>query len=440
MAAPRRRAKPGEAVASGSRICDHGAVTVDREAIEAALPGYEVGEELGRGSCGVVVTATHRHLGRTVAIKELPPAFAANVEVRARFTSEAKLLASFDHPHIVPIYDYVEQAGVCLLVMEHMPGGTVWSRFAAEGFRFESSIAIALATALALHYAHDRQVLHRDIKPDNLLFSKSGALKVSDFGLAKVMGGAATMMTRTGQVLGTPAYIAPEQAQGNPVTPATDVYSLGIVLYELLSGDLPFVDDGNPVTMLLHHMNDQPRPLTELAPDVPPALAEVVMRALDKDPEQRWKTAWAFAAALAYTANSLWGPTWVDRSTVPLELPDKLSVRQALKAVAPVRVQEPVRRAASTPDQPRRSRRITTSSGQVAIDPATGEPVAPNAAPVPDDLSVDDVVPLEEAVPELLPDLSDAPPPVAPPGWHADPWGKARLRWWDGQRWTHHTS
>lgn len=443
-------------------------MTVDRELIQGALPGYELGDELGRGACGVVITARHKRLDRKVAIKELPRAFAADEEVRARFVAEAQLLASFDHPHIVPIYDFVEEGGVCLLVMEFMPGGNVWTRFSAEGFRFESSVAVALATALALEYAHERGILHRDIKPDNLLFSRSGAVKVSDFGLAKVMGGAATMMTRTGQILGTPAYIAPEQALAEPITPATDVYSLGVMLFELLSGDLPFLDDGNPVTLLLRHVNDEPRQLEEFAPDVPEVLSTVVMRAIEKAPEHRYQSAWAFASDLAQAAEKLWGPAWTDRTGVPIELPDRLANRSTLRASAEA-PGSPVR--SSSMNEPRRSKRLVTGASG-----ASGGQQSPNSPAPVEDLGIADVIPIDafldvsgvrsrpdsrlSSTPDaegpavgFHPDVSrctgspadhvsahdDEPGARAvlpPPGWFPDPWGLSVWRWWDGERWS----
>ena len=420
-------------VAPGPEPVLTGAMTGDRELVEAALPGYELGDVLGRGSCGVVHTATHRRLGRVVAIKVLPRSFASNADVRARFAHEAQLLASFDHPHIVPIYDYVEDNGVCLLVMEFMSGGNVWTRFSNEGFRFEASVAIAVATALALNYAHSRDILHRDVKPDNLLFAKNGAVKVSDFGLAKVMGGAATMMTRTGQILGTPAYIAPEQALAEPITPATDVYSLGVMLFELLSGDLPFDDDGNPVSLMMRHVNDEARLLSDVAPDVPEPLTKVVTKAITKDPAGRHQSAWELAAELAHAADHLWGPTWPNRAGIPLDLPDRLAGRATLRA-NPAPSPDPVRSAVAS-DQPRFSKRIAQAT-------SSGGQATPNA-PVPSDqLSVEDLVPigsvLGESGHELAPTTHE-PSAGPPPGWHSDPWRAAAWRWWDGVHWTGHT-
>src|ERR1700738_3621737 len=142
-----------------------------QEEIVAALPEYDIGGELGRGGFGLVLSGRHRQLRRDVAIKELPPALAADPRVRARFAAEARVLASLSHPHIVPIYDYVERDGLCLLVMEKLTGGTLWDRFKQQGLGVESTCAVAMAACTALHYAHQRGVLHRDVKPENLLYS-----------------------------------------------------------------------------------------------------------------------------------------------------------------------------------------------------------------------------------------------------------------------------
>lgn len=285
-------------------------MTLERDRLTAALPAYDIGGELGRGGWGVVLEGRHRGLARDVAIKQLPRAFAADPAVRARFVAEARLLASLDHPHIVPVYDYVEADGLCLLVMEKLPGGTVWSRFTSAGVTAEAACALVLAASAGLHAAHQQGILHRDVKPENLLFSAAGAVKVTDFGIAKVVGGADTMATRAGEVLGTPAYMAPEQAQAGELSPATDVYAAGVMLYELLSGRLPFPEEGDAMAVLYQHVHEQPAPLLGVAPGVPSAVAAVVMRALATRADQRYPTAEAFGVALAEAATSAWGPGW----------------------------------------------------------------------------------------------------------------------------------
>src|SRR5436305_1000741 len=210
-------------------------MALDQELIEAALPFYEVHGELGRGAWGVVLAARHRQLGRDVAIKQLPRAFGADPAVRSRFVAEARLLAALNHSHIVPIYDFVEHEGLCVLVMERLTGGTVTSRFEAGAMTPQRTCAVGLATCAALHYAHQHGVLHRDVKPDNLMFSSENVLKVTDFGIAKVVGGSATVATRAGDVLGTPAYMAPQQSHGHMPGPATYTYAPGTPPYVLLA-------------------------------------------------------------------------------------------------------------------------------------------------------------------------------------------------------------
>jgi serine/threonine-protein kinase len=291
-------------------------MTEDHDIVVAALPGYDIGGELGRGAWGVVLEGRHRTLGRDVAIKQLPRMFGNQPEVRSRFISEAKLLASLDHPHIVPIYDFVELDGVCLLVMEKLTGGTVWHRFTSAGISMQSACAIALAACTALDYAHRSGVLHRDVKPDNLVFSHTGALKVTDFGLAKVITGGRTMATRAGEVLGTPVYMSPEQARGEEVGPPTDIYATAVMLYELLSGRLPFPEDSDVIAMLYQRVHEPPIPLTDVSDSVPPELAAVVMRALATAPVDRFETAEAFGVAIGEASCSAWGVDWLAEADV----------------------------------------------------------------------------------------------------------------------------
>jgi non-specific serine/threonine protein kinase len=353
----------------------------DQEAVAAALPLYEVEGELGHGAWGIVLAGRHRQLHRDVAIKQLPRDFGADPAVRSRFIAEARLLASLEHPHIVPLYDFVEHDGLCLLVMERLTGGTLWSRARAGNLTSQDSCALVLATLSALHYAHQRGVLHRDIKPENLMFSSKGDLKVTDFGIAKVVGGAATVATRAGDVLGTPAYMAPEQAMGEELSPATDIYAVGTVLYELLSGNLPFPEDSNPVVMLYRHVHDEPKPLLDIAPHVPFKLAEVTQRALVRDPADRYHDAEAFAVALAQAAVQTWGPGWLPASG------------------------------------------MTVSTSGPVLSAATGQgggPAAETMAPrhdTPRETPIVQAMPSPELVPvnSLLPDLAPSAPPPSEP-------------------------
>ena len=281
----------------------------DRELIQQALPGYEIGVELGRGAWGVVLGGRHRRLDRLVAIKQLPRAFAADPDVSARFLGEARTAASLEHPHIVPVYDYVEENGLALIVMEQCPS-TVAAKVQAGSINSDEACLLALATCSALAYAHERRVLHRDIKPENLLLDHDGVVKLGDFGIARALD-AATRLTATGMVMGTPAYMSPEQAGGEDVGPHSDVYSTGVVLYELLSGGLPFEEVGSVGALLRQHLFEMPRPLLDVAPDVSERIASVVDKALVKDPEKRWSSATEFGVALGEATAHAFGVGWV---------------------------------------------------------------------------------------------------------------------------------
>ncbi|PPK63575.1 serine/threonine-protein kinase [Actinokineospora auranticolor] len=289
--------------------------------LTAALPQYAIGQKIGSGGMGVVYEGVHRSLGRHVAIKQLPSDVVGDVEVNARFDREARVLASLDHPHIVPVYDYVQTGHDNLLVMEKLDGGTVYDRFRGPGLTGEQTCAIALAMLGGLHAAHAAGVLHLDIKPKNLLFTSAGLLKVADFGIAQVVSEGATLMTHAGEVLGTPAYIAPEQAMGNALTPAADIYSAGTVLYELLCGELPYDRTRGAVSMMRQRIFNDPRPL----PRVPDPLSTVVMRSLARDPQHRYRDAEAFAIDLSAAATAVFGQGWLERSAVPVHLAPRVS-------------------------------------------------------------------------------------------------------------------
>jgi serine/threonine protein kinase len=297
----------------------------ETDAIAAALPDYEVGAEVGRGGFGVVRQGRHRHLQRTVAIKELPPALASDPKVRSRFATEARVLASMSHPHIVPIYDYVERDGLCLLVMEYLPGGTVWSLFKDRGFAPETTCAVVMSVCAGLHYAHERGVLHRDVKPENILFSEEHVLKVTDFGIAKVVGGSETLATRGGEILGTPAYMAPEQAEGRDLGPESDVYAAGVMLYELLSGHLPYSEEGGALAVVYRHVYEDAIPLHNVAPSVSRDLADVAMKALRRSPADRYPTAEAFGIAIGEAVTADWGFDWLQRSELQIVDPGPIS-------------------------------------------------------------------------------------------------------------------
>ncbi|SDZ45620.1 serine/threonine protein kinase [Amycolatopsis xylanica] len=280
----------------------------------AALPQYAIGDEIGVGGMGVVFAGVHRSLNRQVAIKQLPWDMVDHKMSAELFDREARVLASLDHPHIVPVYDYVRTGRENLLVMERLDGGTVYDRFHGAGVSGEQACAIGLAMLAGLHAAHNAGVLHLDVKPKNLLFTTQGVMKVADFGIAQVISEGATLVTHGGDVLGTPAYIAPEQAMGNALSPAADVYSAGTVLYELLSGELPFDNTRGAIAMMRQHMFTDPRPIS----NVPAPIAAVVMRSLGRELDNRYREAESFAADLAAAATKVYGQGWLERSRVPV--------------------------------------------------------------------------------------------------------------------------
>jgi serine/threonine-protein kinase len=266
------------------------------------LGPYTIQSLLGRGGMARVYQALDTALDRPVAIKILAPTLRHQITIADRMLQEGRVLASFQHPGIVQIYNLGTHQGLPYLVQELLPGPTLEDELTATNRigRFLDAAAIQSvisSVASALDYAHQRGIIHRDLKPSNLMRNAYGQLILMDFGIAKGVSGT-EKLTQTGMVLGTPHYLAPEQAQGGVLTPAVDIYALGIILYEILTGSVPF-DDPTPLVVALAHVQRTPPPLAAQRPDLPPAVAAVVERALAKDPPARFATAGDLAAALA---------------------------------------------------------------------------------------------------------------------------------------------
>ena len=291
-----------------------------RELIQEALPAYEVAGELGRGAFGVVYEARHTQLGRSVAIKQLPQWFAEDDDVRERFVAEAQMVASLEHPHIVPVYDFVESAGSRFLIMERC-AGSVGDRFKNEGLVTDESCAAVLACLAALDLAHEKGLLHRDVKPENLMYDMKGVIKLGDFGIARDLG-VETRRTATGMIVGTPAYMSPEQCRGDDLTPASDVYSVAMMGYELLTGALPFPSTTSVNGLLAHHLVTAPTPLLQTRPELPGVVGEVIDKALAKDLNVRYSTAEEFATALARACVTAFGSGWLRRRRFILHWPE----------------------------------------------------------------------------------------------------------------------
>src|ERR671919_347080 len=228
-------------------------------------------------------------LDRDVALKVMSNRYASDEEFVERFKREAQSAAALSHPNIVSIFDRGEsEDGTYYIAMEYLPGGTLKNRIVKRGaLPARTAAAVALQMAEALRAAHERDVIHRDIKPQNILITGSGDVKVTDFGIARAA--ASSTMTRTGHILGTAHYISPEQAMGEPVGPASDLYSLGVVLYEMLTGELPF-DAETPLGIAMKHVNGHLRQPKELNPAVPDGINAITLRLLAKNPEDRYSS------------------------------------------------------------------------------------------------------------------------------------------------------
>ncbi len=256
---------------------------------------YRILRKLGSGGMANVYLAEDEDLGRRVAIKILSERYANDESFNERFRREAKSAASLSHPNIVSIYDRGEADGVPYIAMEVIEGRSLKELILTRG-------PLPLATAIdythqildALRFAHRNGIIHRDIKPHNILLGAENRAKVTDFGIARA---GASQMTEVGSIMGTAQYLSPEQARGAPVTAASDLYSVGIVLYELLTGQVPFSGD-SAIEIAMKHLNETPRPPSSLRPELTPELDQVVLRALAKNPEDRYQASEEFSADL----------------------------------------------------------------------------------------------------------------------------------------------
>ncbi len=265
---------------------------------------YEVLSRIGTGGMADVYLARDQLLGRQVAVKLLHLRFAEDQEFVERFRREASSAAGLSHPNVVAIFDRGEWDGTYYIAMEHLPGRSLKAVVREQGpLDPAAAIDIVIQILTAARFAHRRGVIHRDLKPHNVILDEEGRAKVTDFGIARA---GASDMTLTGSIMGTAQYLSPEQAQGHAVSAASDLYAVGIVLYELLTGAVPF-DGETAVTIALKQVSLAPPAPSELNPTVGPALDAVVLRALAKDPAERFADADEFIAALEHVRNGLLG-------------------------------------------------------------------------------------------------------------------------------------
>ncbi|MFN7134201.1 MAG: serine/threonine-protein kinase, partial [Myxococcales bacterium] len=278
---------------------------------------YAVESELGRGGMGVVYRALDANLGRQVALKVLEGAAGANPKLREYFLREARAIAQLVHPNIVTLFDAGLEGNSPYLVMELVDGEDLRTRL-ARPITLHELLTLLCGIARALEYAHGRRIVHRDVKPENILVSRDGTGKLMDFGVAYL--GNERRDGRHATIIGTPAYMAPEQIKGEGLGGHTDVYALGVVMFECLTGQPPFAPDG----ALYHHVNTAPPDPRTLRSDIPPALAELVLQCLEKDPARRparctrcwrggWPTSWA--------RKTPWSSPWATPPTPALSPP-----------------------------------------------------------------------------------------------------------------------
>lgn len=335
---------------------------------------YQIVSELGRGSMGVVYEGFDPVIGRTVAIKtmltaSLPPSEFA--DFKARFQREAQAAGILNHPNIVTVYDFGEDNGVLYLAMEFLEGSSLEDIIKAEGsLPIERIIPIFEQVCAALDHAHSYNIIHRDVKPANIMVLRSGLVKVTDFGIAKMMS---MGMTQAGQILGTPNYMSPEQVRGRQIDGRSDLFSLGIILYELVTREKPFGGQ-NLTTIIYRIINENPIPPRELDATIHPGLSYVIQKALAKDPNDRYQTCHELAEDLKNYRNL--GEAVAPSATLVTRVPPIAQAAPAARPPAP-----PPRPAPATPP-PRPSARAAPPAPTVTPPPP---PIAetPMARPAP---------------------------------------------------------
>ena len=330
---------------------------------------YEVVEKLGAGGMGDIYKAQDRRLNRFVAIKVLSASSAGDPERRRRFIQEAQAASGLNHPNIITIYDIVSEHNTEYMVMEFVSGRTLDDLIPRTGLPTGQVLKIAVQMASALEAAHAAGIVHRDLKPANVMVTNSGLVKILDFGLAKMTAidtsltedtqtiGAAPL-TVEGSIIGTVSYMSPEQAQGKRVDPRSDVFSFGLVIYEMIAGRKAFASD-SALSTLSSILRDDPKPLHEIVPDVPSELEQVVYQAIKKDPADRWQKIDYMHLALAEVKQRFdSGVTMPSAITAPSRIVTPSGIRMPSAVVPPPPAQSAPQQAAPDPNKRRRARKI----------------------------------------------------------------------------------
>jgi serine/threonine-protein kinase len=282
-------------------------------AIPEKIGRYVIKSELGRGGMATVYRAFDPNFSREVALKVLPREMLHDPQFRARFEREVKMVAALEHPSIVPVYDVGEEDGQPYFVMRYMNGGSLSDLIAQGKIPIQDTARIVDKIARGLAYAHKKGVIHRDLKPDNILFDDNGEPFISDFGIAK-LSEASGSLTGSG-VIGTPAYMSPEQAQGGEIDGRSDVYGLGVIVYQMLSGQQPYSAD-TPMGVVVKHITEPVPEILNANPDLPAAVDEIIKTALAKDKTKRFENPVEFAKALNLLATGSAGDFTVHPTSI----------------------------------------------------------------------------------------------------------------------------
>jgi tRNA A-37 threonylcarbamoyl transferase component Bud32 len=271
---------------------------------------YDLLDVIGRGGAAIVYLANQRDLERRVALKELAPVRVGDQTFAARFIAESRLTSSMNHANVVTVHEFFDQDGIPYIAMEYLPRGSL--RRYIGGMRPAQVAGVLEGVLAGLSHGERHGIVHRDLKPENLLVTEDGRVKIADFGVARAYNRAAAgePITATGATIGTPAYMAPEQALGRELTPASDLYSLGVIAWEMLAGKVPFEHTDTPMAVLYRQVHEPLPPIAAAAPGVDPRLADWVERLLAKAPEDRFASADAAWEALEDVVLELLGPRW----------------------------------------------------------------------------------------------------------------------------------
>ncbi|MCB8962141.1 MAG: protein kinase [Ardenticatenales bacterium] len=340
---------------------------------------YQLLSELGRGGMAVVYRAHDPLFGRDVALKALLFAYFRDPVSRKRFEREARVIAALEHPFIVPVYDFGQDEEQPYLVMRYLSGGTLKERLDNGPLSLASATAIINRLAQALDHAHEHQVIHRDLKPGNVLFDQYENAYLSDFGIARLVDQETKSLTGSG-VIGTPAFMSPEQIYGDrPVDRRSDVYALGTLLYLMLSGKTPF-DADTPAKLMMQHLLERPPDIRHWRPDLPPALADIIEQALAKEPDERFPRASALAAALAAVPQSEATPPPVTmRTPPPISQRPKVTPAEETGPLPALPVEDEA--TGDLPELPSEARHSIKEMPPPLIQPRA-RPVPPQALPV----------------------------------------------------------